>query len=420
MAYLCSSYPSVSHTFVLREVQALRSIGVEVHTFSVRQTPAAGLLSETDRQEAARTQHLLPTSAATMVRALARLLSHRRGPRALLAASRTAWLLRRAGVRGSVWQLFYLAEAVLMWDACSRRSVRHIHAHFANVSSDVALLTATLGSALDPETPWSWSFTMHGSAEFWAVAQHRLSEKASSACFVACISDFSRSQLMAWTEPPVWERLHVVHCGLDTATYGSSEPTDNAGGGARLVSVGRLAPVKGQVLIVDVIHRLRARGLEVSAEIIGEGPARSAIEQRIADYDLADAVTLPGALGQDRVPERLAGATALVLPSFAEGVPVVAMEAMALGVPVVATRVAGVPELIDDGVSGLLTTPGRVEEVVNAVERLVTDPELRARIVVAARETISRQFDVTQEARKLAVLFTGESLRDSYEDGGQR
>jgi colanic acid/amylovoran biosynthesis glycosyltransferase len=409
VAYLCSAYPTVSHTFVLREVLALRRLGVDVHPFTVHRSPPESLLSELDRDEAARTHHLLPATARQLLAAFARLLVTRRGAAALSAGAREAWTLRRPGARAALWQGFYLAEAVLLWAECSRRSIRHVHAHFANVASDVALLTATLGTARDPGHPWSWSWTMHGPSDFWNVRDRKLAEKAEKARFVACISDFARSQLMGLTHPSQWDRLHVVHCGIDPSTYGRGELSDRPpADGLRLVTVGRLAPVKGQVQIVDAVHALRERGLEVSAEIVGEGPSRPDIEQRIGELGLAGIVTLPGALGQDRVPARLRAATVFLLPSFAEGVPVVVMEAMAVGTPVVTSRVSGIPELVEDGVSGLLTTPSRIDELVAALERLLRDPELRARLAAAGRVKVAAEFDVNDQARRLVRLFPGQ------------
>jgi len=316
--------------------------------------------------------------------------------------------MRRPGMRSTLWQLFYLVEAILLQAECRRRSIRHIHAHFVNVASDVALLTATLGTAIDPAAPWSWSFTMHGSAEFWNVREHRIAEKIERARFVACISDFARSQLMALSPPASWDRLHVVRCGLPPAHDGLGPATPSLDrAGARLVTVGRLVAAKGQLLLVDTVHALRSRGLDVRAEIIGEGPCRADLERRIAELGLERFITLPGAVSQDELPARLRGATAFVLPSFAEGLPVVAMEAMSLGVPVITSRVAGIPELIEDEVSGLLTTPSRLDEVVAATERVIRDPELRARLGAGGRRAVAERFDVTQQARRLLELFPG-------------
>jgi colanic acid/amylovoran biosynthesis glycosyltransferase len=407
VAYLCSAYPAPSHTFVLREVQALRRIGVEVETFTVRRTPAADLLSADDRVEAQRTHYLLPTGASILVGAFIGLLRTGNGARALGAAARLAWRMRRPGLRGTVWQAFYLAEAVLLWAQCSRRSIRHVHAHFANVAADVAMLTVALGTAQTPNRPWSWSFTMHGPAEFWEVGQARLSDKVESADFVVCISDFARSQLMSLTRVDMWSHLHVVHCALDVMSYGQGRDVAPAGDGPpMLLTVGRLVAVKGQMLVVEMVAALKARGVALAADIVGEGPMRADLERLIDKHGLHESVVLWGALGQEQLRTRLQAATVFVLPSFAEGVPVVLMEAMAMGVPVVTTRIAGIPELIDDGVSGLLVTPGRVDELADAVERMLTDGDLRDAVTSSAYKVVREQFDSPAEAEKLAVLFS--------------
>jgi glycosyltransferase involved in cell wall biosynthesis len=294
---------------------------------------------------------------------------------------------------------------VLLWHAARRLGIRHLHAHFANVASDVALLTATLGSAVEPQRPWTWSFTMHGSADFWNVEANRLPQKTEQATFVACISDFARSQLMAHGPSAGWDRLHVVHCGVHPGDYDRAPAPAGPHGPLRLVTVGRLVPVKGQALLVDVAERLRARGIDAEVTIVGDGPERGALEAAIREHDLEERVRLTGAVGQDRVPGYLARSDVFVLPSFAEGVPVSAMEAMAAGLPVVASRVTGVPELIRDGVNGRLVTVARVEELVDAVAELARDPDLRRRLGEAARATVAEEFDVVREAARLRELF---------------
>lgn len=324
----------------------------------------------------------------------------------MTAATVRAWNLRRPGFHGTLWQAFYLAEAVLLADLCRRARVRHVHAHFANVASDVALLARIVGST--PEEPWTWSFTMHGPADFWNIDALRLPQKVMDATFVACISDFARSQLMAFTAPDVWSRLQIVRCGLEaarTAPHESSLAIGTPERPARILNVGRLAPVKGQTLLVELAGELRDRGFDIEVTIVGDGPNRAVIEREIALRGLGAYVTLTGALGQDKVAALFAQADLFVLASFAEGVPVVAMEAMASGVPVVATRVAGIPELIEDGVSGRLGTPGRLDELVDAVDEMISDPELRVRCARNAATTIRDRFDVDIEAQKLAALF---------------
>ena len=398
ITYVCARYPSVSHTFVLREIQALRRLGVEANPVSVRRVEADQLLGRRTIDEAQRTFALLPASAPRLVGALFELL-RREGAGALGRAAARAWALRRPGVRGTLWQLFYLAEAVLLWQRCSRTGSRHIHAHFANVASDVALLACVLGG---PQ--WRWSFTMHGPGDLWDVSALRLADKTADARFVACISDFARSQLMALTDPDVWGRLHVVRCGIeDDHLAGGGDPAEPP----LLLNVGRLASAKGQMLLLDLASDLQAGGVPFQLAIIGDGPLKDRLADGVRARGLSDHVTLTGALSQEEVAAHHRRAAIFVLPSFAEGVPVVAMEAMAAGVPVVATRVAGLSELIEDGRSGRLLPPGRTDLLIAAVRELLEDPAGRRALGEAAREAVAAGFHVDREAAKLARLFAG-------------
>jgi glycosyltransferase involved in cell wall biosynthesis len=396
---------------VLREIVALRAVGRDVRPYAIRRTAPADLLSPVDRSEFARTRSILPARPREIARALTRLLRRPGGAAALAAGARTAWALRPPGARGALWQGFYLAEAVLLWDDADRHGIRHLHAHFANVASDVALLSAELGTALDPDDPWTWSFTMHGASDFWDVRLHRLRQKVASAAFVVCISDFARASVMANSAPEHWDDLHVVRCGVDLAAFTTARAERPADDPLRILNVGRLVPVKGQRMLVELAAGLRDRGIDAEVVIVGEGAERPALEALIREHGLEDRVLLRGALGQDAVPGELARADLFVMPSFAEGLPVSAMEAMAAGVPVVAPRFTGLPELVDDGVTGRLVTPARLDELVEAVAGLAVDPAGRERIAAAARRTVEQRFDVAQEAVRMAALFARYAAR---------
>ncbi len=204
IAYLCNRYPAVSNTFILQEVAALRELGVPVETISVRRPRSGDLLGRADREEHARTHYLLPARVGELLQAhLLALLSR---PRRYLQTLLLAWRLSASGARARVWQLLYFAEAVMVWQHCRRQGVRHLHAHFAYVASDDALLAAHLGG-------WSWSFSMHGPPEFYDVRGTRLAAKVERADAVICISDFCRSQLMSLVHEAHWAKLHVVRCG---------------------------------------------------------------------------------------------------------------------------------------------------------------------------------------------------------------
>jgi glycosyltransferase involved in cell wall biosynthesis len=290
---------------------------------------------------------------------------------------------------------------MLVWCRCAERRINHIHVHFANVAADVALLATDFGASAGG--PRTWSFTMHGPTEFLDVEAHRLPQKASDAAFVACISDFARSQLMALIDAERWERLHIVHCGIHP---GPPPPERTTGDGPpHLLSVGQLLPRKGHGVLIQALAELAAEGVEIRATIVGAGPERGRLEDMTRGLGIADRVQFTGALGQDELPALYGRAQIFCLASFAEGVPVVLMEAMAHGVPVVATRIAGIPELVADGETGLLVAPGRAADLAAAIRRLAEDPELAARLGSAGREKVATDYDQAESAVQLKALF---------------
>jgi colanic acid/amylovoran biosynthesis glycosyltransferase len=400
VGYLASEYPKVSHTFIDREIAALRRLGVPVQTFTVRRTPEERLYSDADRAAAGETVAILPTSAGRLLAAHARALLRHPGRYAQTLAR--ALRLSSGGVRAGLWQLFYFAEAMILRDECRRRGVTHLHAHFANVASAVTMLAAEYDDGL------TWSFTMHGPTEFDDVTRFALGEKIRSARFVACISDYCRAQMMRLVDPEHWERLELIRCGLDTGQLPAAAPAPrNDDGPLRVMTVGRLVPDKGQALLLRAVAELRDRGVPARLTIVGDGPERRTLERTARRLGVADRVEFAGALGQAEVAERLQRADVFCLPSFAEGLPVVLMEAMAQSLPVIATRIAAVGELVEDGVSGLVVSPSRVDELATAIARLQADPEQRARMGEAGRARVLRDYDVNASAAILARLFTG-------------
>lgn len=175
LAFVCSEYPAISHTFVLREIEALRRLGISIATFSLRRTPPEKLLSERDREAASTTTAILPPRWGRLLAAHLGLAL--RAPRAYFGTLAHALGLAPPGLRGRLWQLFYFVEAVVLWRECEQRQIRHLHVHLANAAADVTMLAARLGTRLEPERPWSWSFTMHGPTEFLDQRHYRLAEK---------------------------------------------------------------------------------------------------------------------------------------------------------------------------------------------------------------------------------------------------
>jgi colanic acid/amylovoran biosynthesis glycosyltransferase len=406
VAYLVSAFPAVSHTFIARELAALRARGVDVVTMSIRKTPADQLLSAADRRAADETFSVFPLQKARFVTAHLRAALTR--PSRYLATLRLALSMSAGGVRANLWQLFYFAESILVWSECRRRDVRHIHVHFANVASAVALLAAEFGR---PDG-FRWSFTMHGYTEFDEVRRYALAEKVRRAAFVACISDFCRSQLLKLVEPERCDTLSVVRCGLDPHDVRSLSPRAAASAaarhrsGLRVLFVGRLVPEKGVLVLLRALRMLNDRGVETEAVLVGDGSYRGELERAVRRLGLAGQITFTGALTGASVAPHYQEADVFCLPSFAEGLPVVLMEAMANELPVVTTRIAGIAELVDDGGNGLLVPPGRDDVIAEALERLAHDPALRARWGRAGRERVLRDYDVGRSAAQLETLFT--------------
>jgi glycosyltransferase involved in cell wall biosynthesis len=397
LAYVVSEYPKVSHTFVMREVEALRRLGAEVDTVSIRRTPEEQLLSEADRRAARQTFSVLPVRPGRLVGAHARwALRH---PHRYAEALALSFRVGPAGLRNRLWQLFYFVEAAVLADELRRRGTEHLHAHFVNVACSVVMLAARLLRV-------PYSFTMHGPLEFDNVDQHGVAAKAERAEFVACISDFCRAQLMRLVGPEHWAKLHVVHCGVEPHAYATAPPERN--GTAEILSVGRLAPMKGYAVLLEALDRLLGDGEQVRLTLVGDGPDRPRLEDQARRQLPHDAVTFTGALSSEEVARRMGAADVFCLPSFAEGVPVVLMEAMAAGLPVVATSVMGIPELVR-AEAGRLVAPGRADALADALRAYIRDPAARAAAGEAGRAIVTEEFDVDRSAQALADLFTSTS-----------
>jgi glycosyltransferase involved in cell wall biosynthesis len=404
IAYLVGRYPKVSHTFILREVQALRRRGVEVETISIHRAQANDLLSAIDREEDARTFAVLPPRWSQLLGAhLVALLTR---PRRYAAAFALTARLSRPGLRGRLWSLFYFAEAGLVWRHLHELDIDHIHVHHLTQASDVAMLAIELEDERANGRPWTWSFSMHGPNEFFNVSGVRLAEKARSASAVACISDFARSQVMGLLDETEWGKLWVIHNGVDPNHFVPPPMPRNGAGPINLLYVGRMVPVKGQALLVDAVDQLRRSGFNIEATLIGDGISREGLVSAVRERGLADVVKLPGAVGQDEIRRYYEQADIFVLPSFAEGVPGVLMEAMAMGLPVVSTHIAGIPELVQDGYNGIVVAPGRVDVLIDAVRRLAADSELRRQMGERARAKVVAEYSIEPSAAHMHEMFS--------------
>ena len=394
IAYLTGHYPKVSHTFIQREVLALRKLGLDICTCSIRRADDKDI-NHDQMDELASTFFVLQTakSPTRMLGALARRVT--RNPGGMLRALRLAWTTRAPGARAALWQLFYFLEAVVLARHLEEIGARHLHNHFVDGSCTVAMLTSEL-------TGIPFSFTLHGPTELFEPAVWRLDEKIARAAFSVFISHFARSQGMLFSDPAHWDRMRIVHCGIEPHRYGTARQAEP---GKNILFIGRLAAVKGATLLLDAFVRVLETHPDAHLTLVGDGPDRPTLEAKVKRLGIADQVTFTGYLGQDDVAAALNAADLLVLPSFAEGVPVVLMEAMAARLPVIASRVGGVQELVEDGVSGRVLPPGDIDALVAALDGLLSDPDMRAQMGQAGRAKVVAEFDVAREAQWLSQLF---------------
>jgi colanic acid/amylovoran biosynthesis glycosyltransferase len=402
IAYLTGRYPAISHTFILREVHALRRLGVEVSTHSIWRTGEEDLLGDDERAEAARTENLLPPDWGAVLRAHVHGLRTR--PRALLTTLNRALAMARPGVSGRARGVLWFLEAVTLWHRLEHKGLTHVHAHVNGTAPTVALLVVALGNADSAMRQWTWSLTVHGPNEFYDVYGESLAEKVRDADLVIAISDFARSQLMGLVEEKHWKKIHVVHCGVDPEVF-VPVAAERENTPLRILNVSRLAPPKGNAVLLEAIAKLRDREVPAHAVVAGDGVRREALERLATELEIADRVSFLGAVGQERVLDELARADIFCLPSFAEGVPVVLMEAMAMEKPVVATAVMGVPELVEDGRSGLLVPPGRADAVADVLTLLAADPDRRAALGREGRRRVIADFHVDRSAELLRDHF---------------
>ncbi|MFD0858028.1 glycosyltransferase family 4 protein [Roseovarius aquimarinus] len=394
IAYILNTYPQPSHSFIRREIRALERQGFEIDRIAMRAADVP-LIDAGDREEAARTHYVLRAGALRLLRDLAYMAW--RAPRRMGAACALA---RRCGARSEVGRLrhmIYLAEAAHVARRCAATGALHAHAHFGTNAAAVAMLSHVMGGP-------RYSFTVHGPEEFDAPRSLSLAEKMTRAAFTVAISSYGRAQLSRLVPHDLWARIRIVHCGIEPELFAAPAPIP--GGPPHLVAIGRFVEQKGQMMLPGALRRALREAPDLHLTLIGDGPLRGALEADIAVAGIGGHVTLAGWQDEAGIRAALARAHALVMPSFAEGLPMVVMEAMAAARPVLATHIAGTPELVQDGVTGWLVPAGDEAALAEAMVRVAKTPQGDLEEMGAAGRTrVLARHDADREAAKLADLF---------------
>jgi glycosyltransferase involved in cell wall biosynthesis len=407
IAYLINQYPTVSHSFIRREILALEAIEIPIIRFSHR-CCAEQVIDEADRQELDKTNVILKVGINGLLVYLLRVALTRpfRWFQAFTLTLKLGWLsngwLPNLGI---LRHFAYLAEACVLLFWFRRSDISHVHVHFGTYSATVALLCQALGGP-------SYSFTVHGPEEFDNVRAMALPEKIKRATFVVAVSLFGSSQLYRLCHPDDWSKIHVIRCGLDEQFFGSPwHPIPNE---PRFVCVGRLCEQKGQLLLVRAVAQLVSMGFSLKLVLVGDGPFRELLETEIIRLKIKKAIAIIGWATEAEVKRQILASQAMILPSLAEGLPVVIMESLALGRPVISTYVAGIPELIEPGKCGWLVPSGSVEALVSIMQTVLqtsrSELEQMGQIGI---QRVARQHNIKQEVQKLARLFAQNALEPS-------
>ena len=401
VAYIMSRFPKLTETFVLYEMIAVEEIGHDVEVFPLQ-------------RERTKTMH--PEAAPLVARArFAPLVSRKilsanfyyltNAPKRYLS---TLWTALRGNV-GSARYFFgalgFLPKIVLFARQMECEGVDWVHAHFASHPALAAFVVHGL-------TGIPYSFTAHGSDLH--RDQTMLTEKVEQAEFVATVSQYNRNLIARVAGEKFRDKVHVVHCGVDTDVFRPKPRLPEKVGADRPLAIGcigTLHEVKGQRHLLDACRALADRDVDFVCHIVGDGPDRHLLERQIAELRLGDRVQLRGKLLRAEISALLDELDVVVAPSVPtkngrkEGIPVVLMEAISAGLPVIGSRITGVPELVEDGRVGFVCEPGDSAAIADGLERLALDSELRRSFGYEARAKAVEEFDLYKNAIRLADFF---------------
>ncbi len=392
LLYIINQYPAISHTFIEGEIRGLETLGFEIDRLSFN-TPDRPIeaLSLAEKSEAALTTCLKQELKDRPHIYLLFALLH---PIRSIAALRTALKMgKKANKRAK--HFGYFLAALVAGKIASDSKPDLIHAHFSTQACSIALLASRLSKV-------GYSVTVHGPDEFYDVEANNLKEKYSNADAIITISEFAKSQVLKQLELSQWDKVFVNHLGVDVDKF-APQPKTAQPGPLNVLCVGRLVNAKGQGVLLRALEIIDSLETDVSVTLVGDGPDREQLEEYAAMRALP--ATFVGIINSDELPDVIAETDLFVLPSFAEGIPIVLMEAMAMGVPCITTHITGIPELITDGLDGLLVPAGSAEQLATAIKKMHDDPAIRRNLGHEAITTINNSWQIKSSNERLAELF---------------
>ena len=415
VAYVMNGFPRLSETFIAHEIHQLEQAGMRLRLFVVKReneplvhpvvdairAPLTYLSKASSLSGTTLTGWLrrnLPTFAPFHLRLLAR------HPLRYLRTLGSAIALTRQHWPRKVFIKEFLQAGEIAATVLADGTVQHLHGHFCHGVATITWFASQL-------TGIPFSFTAHAKDIYQAELNpgDLLERKLGAARFVATCTCANAGVLRARHVRP--DEVHTIYHGLDTDYF---SPVQRSAPPVlpMILAVGRLVEKKGFDQLIAACALLKHRGVHFNCAIVGEsGSAGDALRAQIAGLDLGDTVHLRGAVTQEKLRDIYRGAQVFALPcqimedGDRDGFPNVLAEAMAMGVPVVSTAISGIPEMIDDGVHGLLVQPRDPGALADALQRVLTDAALHQALARAGRERICERFDSRRTTLALRDLF---------------
>lgn len=397
IAYVVSQYPKLSESFVLREVRSLKARGFRINVASINglERPLEEMTAE-EQEETVDTYYVKPDGVKGALKAHAKSLVSR--PGAYFSALKMVFSLGRFDLQKLLFNFLYFTEALMIGQWMEEKDLKHLHAHLASQAATVAMFVKKVFGT-------GYSLTVHGPDEFYNAPGQYLEQKINATDFIVCISFFARSQMMKLSQYRNWHKFDIARLGVDPDIF-APRPQPEGRDTFEIICVGRLCEAKGQHILLDAVEKLHKDGKNVFLRLVGGGPDHDSLSQVIRARQLEGVIHLEGPVNQDRIRELYAQADAFSIPSFAEGIPVVLMESMAMEIPCVTTRITGIPELIEDGVDGLLVAPSDVDGLAQAIERLMDDRELCVTLGKNGRKKVTEKYNLPKNVDYLGEVFS--------------
>ncbi len=407
LAYYLWHFPTLTETFIQREVRALRGAGLRLDVFA--DAPADEHLWDADaRSLAANTRYLLPLDRERL-RTFARQFLRQR-PRQFLNLLLYTVFQPYSAYKNLAADLRLFRTAVYLAGCLQEQSVTHLHSPWANVSAFTALLASRLAGI-------PYSVQARASSDLYrATARYGLKEKFRHASFIVTNARFNQAFIRSYLPQSAPPPIHVIYEGLELARFTPPVQRSNADGPIKLLSVARLIEEKGLVYLLQALKLLQEDGRTFQCEIVGAADAPSYGQEMLSLRDslgLQSLVSFGGALPFDQVLQKYATADIFVLPCIVASnggrdvTPNALIEAMAMQLAVAATNITGIPEIVEHGVSGLLMPPRNAPALALTLGRLLDDPSLRRSLGEKARQRVEAQFDLAQNIRRYLALFEG-------------